>query len=106
MKPTSIIITNNQQIKIERDYMRGSEGWILTERDLSKITQSSQRRLFKAVSRVEWSASESESWYESGFGYDYDQHVTFNYPCKGKDQSRWLQYIVAADMIGQAGQGK
>lgn len=107
MKPAFISVRNSQYIEIERPGVFRDRAWIKDhERHIEKLTPSTRRRLFRVISKVEWSAEERESWYESGYGYDFDETVHFSHPCDGEDKQRWLQWIIAEDMVGETGQGK
>jgi hypothetical protein len=105
IKPTTITITNLHTLELWRGYHRYSEGWVSQERNLDRLTPSSRRRLFRVISRYQWSAEQHEFWRERGYGPDCAESITFTYPPRDVDKSRWLQYIIAEELVGSTGQG-
>lgn len=108
MKPTTIFIHEDDSIEIDRE--RKDKGAFIKRyaRDFKNITPSSQRRLTRVLATVEWSRSESESWFESGFGYGYCTTTYCTYPplpCEPLiDLANWIAYIVGIEAL--PGQGR
>lgn len=108
MKHTTIIIREDDSIEIERE--RTDQGaWIKRyARDFKDISPASQRRLARVLASVEWSRSESDSWFESGLGYDYRTTTYCSYPpLKSEpliDLGNWVAYIVGIERL--PGQGR
>lgn len=94
-KPTEIKITDGNRLSIYRPHHDGS--WVKGAYRLEKLTPSTLRRLAAVLSTAKWSHHTTESWYESGYGYDYYENDWFDLdPNTQHEQflAMWLESMI------------
>jgi hypothetical protein len=87
MKNFTIKLDWQGTITIERDYSRGTCFNTPLAINPDALTDASRKRLTAVFSRTEWKREEKETWYEFGYGYDFDGCYVFSPVAEGGDPS-------------------